>query len=112
MYCLKFVLTAGWPDFFGSPILKSPPIVNGPAHKNLLSRAFEEHVYEAVIKLESAHSEVFTPADSSFAIVSAAWWRVATQFHRSLTIGGKENRSGARRLWKGSQVNGRASGST
>src|SRR6266404_8759652 len=24
-------------------ILKSPPIVNGPAHKNLLSRAFEAH---------------------------------------------------------------------
>src|SRR6266446_7081753 len=31
--------------YHGGPrtILKSPPIVNGPAHKNLLSRAFEAH---------------------------------------------------------------------
>ena len=36
------------------------------------------------------------PADSSFAIVSAVWWRVATLLHRSLTIEGKEHRSGAR----------------
>jgi len=50
------------------------------------------------------------PAASSFAIVSAVWRHVATLLHGSLTIGGKENRSGARRLWKGAQVNGRASG--
>src|SRR5713226_9199657 len=42
--CSACALTTGWPDLFGSPNnLENPPIVNGPAHKNLLSRAFEQH---------------------------------------------------------------------
>src|SRR5215471_17597191 len=44
MFGLKSALTGGWTEIFGSPDdLEGPPIVNGPAHKNLLSRAFEEH---------------------------------------------------------------------
>src|SRR5258708_1641173 len=45
-----FLLTFPLIELQGGPIClgprtiwKSPPIVNGPAHKNLLSRAFEEH---------------------------------------------------------------------
>src|SRR5260370_29579830 len=89
----------GWPICSGpQTIYKSPPIVNGPAHKNLLSRAFEEHR----LRGSCENSKVLIPrclhpADSSFAIVSASLWHVATLFHCSLTIGGKEHRSVARK---------------
>ena len=40
------LLTIQWAEIFGSPNdLENHPIVNGPAHRNLLSRAFEEHCF-------------------------------------------------------------------
>jgi hypothetical protein len=84
-------LTIGWAEFFGSPNnFEKPPIVNGPAHKNLLSRAFEEH------RLRVSHETrgcsfrgvyiLQTRRLLWFRRCGGAW---STLFHCSLTIGGK-----------------------
>ena len=78
-------------------VLKSPPIVNGPAHKNLLNRAFEKRPSRGTgMTLEGAHSEVFTSCRLVVCHCFGVWYGVASLLHGSLTIGGKEHRSGAR----------------
>src|SRR5215471_15496168 len=103
----EIVLTTRLANLFGSPNdFERPPIVNCPAHKNLLSRALAaQRSRGSRVRLERAHFKVFTSSRLVVGHCVGVWCGDATLLHGSLTIGGKEYRSGARMNTQAAAVN-------